>query len=341
MAATPPLNAPAARAPLSDRFGQDWALLAAYSACFAIVLVLLPLGGTLNWAEVGPALALQLVVGIALAFASRLRAGRHRFVGMAGVLAYLMSVALLRDGATATAGYGPLVLLPVAWASLRGRRKEFVAAVVGVAVVYLVPAITIGPPQYPSGGWRAGLLFVVLSTVLGLAIMRLVGRVAELVEQLDWLARSDELTGLPNRRAWRELVDHELAVARRSREPLTIALLDLDRFKHYNDEHGHLAGDRLLRSATAAWRTTLRETDALARWGGDEFGLLMPACDIKSARVVLDRMRAACPYAPFSVGLAEWDHRSTPEAVLALADRALYSAKHAGREADSATVALA
>ena len=83
-------------------------------------------------------------------------------------------------------------------------------------------------------------------------------------------------------------------------------LLDLDHFKQYNDTHGHLAGDRLLLSATAAWQSALRETDVLARWGGDEFVLLLPNCDLRQTEALIDRMRAICP-TPFSAGIAESD----------------------------------
>jgi diguanylate cyclase (GGDEF)-like protein len=247
--------------------------------------------------------------------------------GVLGVVTYLASVALLRDGAAPTAGYGPLVLLPVVWASVRGGRGEFVVAIGGVAAVYLVPTLVVGPPQYPVGGWRAGLLFVVVSAVIGMAVRRLVDRVEQLFQRLGDLARTDALTGLPNRRAWQELLQHEIATARRTGHPFTVALLDLDLFKQYNDTHGHLAGDRLLLSATAAWRSTLREADVLARWGGDEFVLLLPNCNDQQTEALLDRMRAVCPAAPFSAGIAESEGGCLPEALLAIADQELYRAK--------------
>jgi diguanylate cyclase (GGDEF)-like protein len=312
---------------LSAHLSLDSALLGAYMVCSAIVLVLLPLQGGVAWAEAGPALGLQLAVGALLAGGQRPRWLQPRFAGIAGVVAYLASVALLRDGAGPTAGYGPLVLLPVLWASLRGGRAELAVAVVGVAAVYLLPTLLIGAPQYPAGGWRGGLLFTVIATVIGFVVSRLVGHVRALVERLDGLARSDELTGLPNRRAWQDLLAHELSVARRAGHSLTVALLDLDGFKRYNDALGHLAGDELLREVTAAWRIALRETDALARWGGDEFGLLLPLCDIVQSTTLIERMRAARPDVSFSVGLAEWDGESSPDEILALADLALYDAK--------------
>lgn len=77
-----------------------------------------------------------------------------------------VSVALVRDGAGATAGFGPLALLPVIWAALRARRAELTVAVAGVAFIYLAPAVVIGPPRYPTGAWRAGLLFTLIAAVL-------------------------------------------------------------------------------------------------------------------------------------------------------------------------------
>ncbi len=307
-----------------DRFGLDSALLAAYVACFVILLTLLPLDGNVSWSEIAPALALQVLVGLLLAFGTR---SGVRGAGLLGVLAYLGSVALLRDGAAPTAGYGPLVLLPVVWASLRGGRREFLASLAGLAAVYLVPTLVVGPPRYPVGGWRAGLLFVVISAVIGLAVRRLVRRVEQLFERLGDLARTDDLTGLPNRRAWQELLRRESTLARRSGNPLTVALLDLDHFKRYNDTHGHLAGDRLLLSATAAWRNALRETDVLARWGGDEFVLLLPNCNLQQTEALLARMRDICSAAPFSAGVAESDGDRLPETLLAAADEELYRTK--------------
>ncbi len=307
-----------------DRFGLHSVMLLAYLVCFGIVLALLPLGASVSWPEIGPALGLQALVGLLLWWGPRLRLPA---AGLIGILSYLTSVALLRDGAPSTAGYGPLVLLPVIWASLQGGRRELPTALIGVAAVYLIPTLLVGPPQYPVGGWRAGLLFVVISAVIGLAVRRLVRRVERLLERLGNLARTDDLTGLPNRRAWQELLQRESALARRSGNPMTVALLDLDRFKQYNDSHGHLAGDRLLVSVASAWRSALRETDVLARWGGDEFVLLLPNCTLRQTEALLERMRVSCPSASFSAGMAESDGDWLPEALLAMADDELYRAK--------------
>ena len=145
-------------------------------------------------------------------------------------------------------------------------------------------------------------------------------------------ARTDELTALPNRRAWDEAVEREMARAGRTGEPLCLALLDLDHFKAFNDLHGHQAGDVHLRRTAAAWRRELRTIDVLARYGGEEFGVLLPSCDIKEAGEVIDRVRCATPSGETaSAGVVEYDGRETADSLLARADAALYRAKHAGR----------
>jgi diguanylate cyclase (GGDEF)-like protein len=152
------------------------------------------------------------------------------------------------------------------------------------------------------------------------------------VALLDRQARTDELTALPNRRAWDEAVEREMARARRTGEPLCLALVDLDHFKAFNDRHGHQAGDRHLRRTAAAWRRELRTVDVLARYGGEEFGVLLPSCDLERAREVLDRVRAATPDGETaSAGVVHYDGRETSDALLARADAALYQAKDAGR----------
>jgi diguanylate cyclase (GGDEF)-like protein len=169
-----------------------------------------------------------------------------------------------------------------------------------------------------------------------LVVLRIVGLVRQVEEQATQLAaaaRHDGLTGIPNRRTW----DGELPVAmdraRRDGVPLSVAILDLDRFKRFNDQYGHQAGDRLLKDATTAWSTSLRTTDLLCRYGGEEFGVLLPGTTTEQAAEVLERLRAVTPQQQtFSAGLACWDGHEISDQLVARADRALYQAKQAGRD---------
>jgi diguanylate cyclase (GGDEF)-like protein/PAS domain S-box-containing protein len=591
--------------------------IALYVAFLAVLAALIPVSGKVVVAEVAPGIALQVGVVLAMIVDRRLRA-RSRTVAFVGIALYLASIALLRDGAAA-GGFGSLVLLPVIWAALRGRSLELGFAICGGALVFAVPQIVVGAPQYPSAGWRVAVLTTIVGLVIGMAVLRLVGRLrrssehsetilgamgegfaltrdsqiiavnpalcemlgmseaelvgscppypfwppelyeeieelrrrvvaaggsefditlmradgsrfpaqvtaakarlgdgsvafvntlrdaterraheesmrrradelsaiatvtravshsnpadarrticelavevtgaqsaalweadaegllhntfmsgrpstdvaigheqaengsrivwrtgrplfvaegegsphvdqriihkhfgdeplslsmyfrpisdasgcravlvllwtpsisqvppdaepvlevlaaeaalamqrSELLDRLAELSRTDELTGLPNRRAWEELLDRELRVARRTGLPLSVVMLDLDFFKAYNDQHGHQGGDRLLWLAGHLWRENLRDTDVLARWGGEEFGLLLPACDAASARQLLGRLHELpLDGVTFSAGIAEWDGSCSDEALIGRADAALYAAKRAGR----------
>jgi len=153
-----------------------------------------------------------------------------------------------------------------------------------------------------------------------------------LEHNLQTLATTDKLTGLPNRRAWEERVTVEARRAARSGEPLLVAMVDLDDLKSVNDNAGHAAGDRLLRASAAAWCEALRKTDFIARLGGDEFGVLLPNCIEAEAEVVIERMRQAMPTGHrFSVGVARWDGEEPLLNLLKRADQALYEAKAQAR----------
>jgi diguanylate cyclase (GGDEF)-like protein len=152
--------------------------------------------------------------------------------------------------------------------------------------------------------------------------------------QLAALARTDPLTGAANRRTW----DHELSrscqFARDHVRPLSVAILDIDHFKAFNDTFGHQAGDELLTQAVAAWSAALPPEAFLARYGGEEFAVLLPGHDAQEAQAVLTGLRARTPRdQTFSAGVVERPHHdpNNPTILVAAADKALYRAKRRGR----------
>jgi len=151
-------------------------------------------------------------------------------------------------------------------------------------------------------------------------------------QRLAETATRDSLTGLPNRRAWEELLEAGLIDARQVRKPISIAILDLDHFKRFNDSNGHQTGDRFLREAGAAWKDALRKNDVLFRWGGEEFTVILPNCDHDQALEVVDRLRDATPGGETSsAGVATWNGTESAEELFARTDTALYRAKGSGR----------
>jgi diguanylate cyclase (GGDEF)-like protein len=171
------------------------------------------------------------------------------------------------------------------------------------------------------------------------ALEVLAGETAVALERQDLLRRlsaeagSDGLTGAANRRTWDEVVPIRLQQSQRAGAPLSVGLLDLDHFKRYNDEHGHLAGDDLLRNAVKAWQQRLRPDDLLCRWGGEEFVVLLPSCTLIGAARLADDLRAMLPSGQTtSAGVATWNGIESAAELLARADAALYAAKRGGRD---------
>jgi diguanylate cyclase len=180
--------------------------------------------------------------------------------------------------------------------------------------------------QPPSPRLSSGI--GMLAAEAGLAIER-----TDLVERLDFLARRDELTGLVNRRVLQEELEREVEGAPRTGRPLSVLMLDLDNFKQINDAQGHRAGDRLLKATAAAWTETLRSGGLIARFGGDEFAVVLPDTDLDAAIAVGERLRAVVP-APgtCSIGVATLSPGQTAAQLLNAADDRLYAAKRGGRD---------
>jgi diguanylate cyclase (GGDEF)-like protein len=152
-------------------------------------------------------------------------------------------------------------------------------------------------------------------------------------------AASDSLTGLPNRRAADDTLKRMAAHASRNISPLSAILLDLDHFKQINDLHGHKLGDEALAAVGGILSSTLRTSDFAARFGGEEFLVLLPDTDRDQARLVAEKLRLTIQAAQLrsgvvtaSLGIATIPHDAAdPEQLLRNADRALYAAKRAGR----------
>jgi diguanylate cyclase (GGDEF)-like protein len=261
---------------------------------------------------------------------------------------YLFVIVVLRT-AGGPSGVAPLVLLPVFWLSLYGTRRQLWCLLIAVGLILFIPLLFGGPAAEPSGAWRAGILLVAVSGIIGTTLQSLVARVRDqererdqLLAQLADLAHTDTLTGLPNRRAWENELERALARARRTGEDVSVALVDLDSFKAVNDAHGHPGGDRLLVGVARSWSVALRPEDVLARIGGDEFAVLLPACAEADADDLLKRLRAGTP-TPYScsIGMAMSDHRESADELMRRADDALYDAKRRGVGRAAAAAATA
>ena len=234
-----------------------------------------------------------------------------------------------------------------------------VAEVIGIGVYALlafgcaVAATTrfnASPFGYLDTAYALRVLIVLGGSIaLNLRIQRIRARLQEQREALAQalavnrdLATRDELTALPNRRAMQDLMELERRRNLRNGRPLLLAQLDIDHFKRVNDTHGHATGDRALQAFAGIVRASVRDTDVLARWGGEEFVLLLSDTQMDDARDLLERVRQAVaameiPHAAgvlrmtVSAGLALHLPGDMVEQTLERADQALYTAKSLGR----------
>ena len=276
---------------------------------------------------------------VALAFGALLIAAIplipwERLPSIASVMPPLLLVgvvAFLRETAGNAETLMPLILLPVLWLALYDSRMGVALGVAAVALALFVPLIATGE-RVQAAEQRTALLWILVATFTGLAVNGLVRDLRARAAALERTTRLDPLTGLENRRALEFQLPLEVERARTLDYPLCIAMLDLDHFKLFNDEHGHPAGDALLREVAETWRGCLRGHDTLARYGGEEFCAILPNADLGAAHRVAERLHAAMPGdQTVSIGLAQVAPAELPQAALARADAALYEAKCRGR----------
>ena len=215
-------------------------------------------------------------------------------------------------------------------AGLTAPRLVVLALAAGLPSVVLIARTVTG--EY-DGAVLLGLGSIVL---LGMVMARIWDLLQELGRQsagMRRMARTDPLTEIANRRSW----DFELARAMSASigagSQLLVALLDLDHFKQFNDAHGHQAGDALLKEAAKAWKEALGPAPVIARWGGEEFAVLVHCSGVEEGRARLDRLRRVVPNGQTcSIGVARWDGEEEPLPLLQRVDQALYLAKSGGRD---------
>ncbi|HEX8573887.1 MAG TPA: diguanylate cyclase [Allosphingosinicella sp.] len=189
----------------------------------------------------------------------------------------------------------------------------------------------------------AGLAMLILLVASAIAALRANARADEATAELRRIATTDPLTGLWNRRHLLERIEAEIGRSRRGGRPLCVAIIDVDHFKRVNDEHGHPAGDEVLRVLAGLLKEAVRSSDVVGRIGGEEFAILMPETDRAQAKLVCERLRDSVARTPvrlasgtaltvtLSTGIALLAGGEAPEALISRADSALYGAKADGR----------
>ena len=196
-----------------------------------------------------------------------------------------------------------------------------------IAIAYSVTLIVIDPGPIATSRWLTTVTLVAGSAVV---VRLLTERIERLVAELRHAAATDPLTGLLNRRAFEERVERELARTRRSDEPFSLLLMDVDRFKELNDRFGHAAGDDALTTLAGTLGGAVRGADTVARIGGDEFAVLLPGTDAEGAREAADRLVARASI-PISIGAATYGlDGHTSDDLGRAADTALYADKRDG-----------
>ncbi len=257
----------------------------------------------------------------------------------------------------------------------KSRTYNFVAGLIWMAVIGLLDNITPGEVRHSYlyllpiafvtwfSGIRCGLVISLLSTALWsvnnivdtlpvfiwniastlifyVAVTILFNKTRTLWENEKTLSRTDPLTGAKNIRAFAEIIEHEMLRSSREDLPFSMAYLDLDNFKNFNDTYGHVAGDELLKSIVANIMLQLRKTDVVGRLGGDEFAIFFPATDQSATQVVmqkisheLDKLMGASIWSiTFSVGVLTCTGGvHNLEKLISFADGLMYEVKRAGK----------
>jgi diguanylate cyclase (GGDEF)-like protein len=280
-------------------------------------------------------------------------------VRLSAVLYLQPDLSLAAQVVNQSIGPGVVILGIIAYLALPARQGLLVAGGFVLACMAVVlPRVVTEMIRVGVTSDVIGLLRVGVTTGVSVALLYALATLKEQValeraraEGNATLARTDQLTGLPNRRAIHERLQELLALADRHGRPLTLAVVDVDHFKRINDTAGHLAGDEVLRAVAAAMSELLRDSDVIGRWGGDELLIVLPETTADAAMAslqrVLDQVRtevrppllgpggmappAAHPVT-LSAGVAQRRIGDDQDRLLRRADRALYRAKEGGRD---------
>jgi diguanylate cyclase (GGDEF)-like protein len=282
---------------------------------------------------IAPVIAAAVIVAALVVVGPRLPRWALAPLGPIGVA--LIAIAL---SATPGAGDGAVLYIwPVLWTTFFFGRRGAVAIVLCVGVAHALTLLALPEASSYAGRWVDVMVSV---TVVAVVVLTLVHRNDILLTQLADEARTDALTGLLNRRGFDERASLELARARRDGLSVAVVAFDLDYFKRINDEWGHEIGDRVLVHVGELLSHESRDIDVCARFGGEEFVVLLPGCDAADAESYAERVRttlasdsgSGLPAVRLSAGIHAAVAPGDVETMVQGADSALYKAKRAGRD---------
>lgn len=287
-----------------------------------------------------------VVLGIsaaALLISAGLLLMRHRGIGPA-VVSVLLTVATGLTAAAIWATGGPpnatsaLYMWICLYAAYVLPERRAIGHALGCAASYLFVTM-LAPPDFPPVAHLTTSIASLIGATLIVSILHT--RLGTTMDELELAARTDPLTGLANRRHFSEELERELQRTRRHARPLTVIVCDLDDFKGVNDTYGHQAGDAVLRLVGEVFAECSREVDLPARFGGEEFAVVLPDTGLEAGLAVAERLRlaiarrsaAAGPPITISLGVAcTAQVGRSSDALYRAADDALYAAKDAGRD---------
>jgi len=280
--------------------------------------------------SIGPALLIALAL---VRYGPRLSRGRLAILGPIGVAMIAQALA----GAPHAGDAAVLYVWPVVWSSFFLGRRGAIGIVCAIGLAHAIVLLSLPPARGYPGRWFEVMIPV---CAVALVVVRLGDRNEQLLRRLAVEARIDALTGLFNRRGFEERAALSLSLAARERSPMALAMFDIDHFKQVNDAWGHDVGDRVLARTGRIIEHQARETDIVARFGGEEFVVLLAGSELADAHSFAERVRDALagavhapdlPVVRVSVGIDAG--RGKDLRILARnADDALYRAKRAGRD---------